>query len=108
MERLETNGPSREERIRALQAAAETRVRVALRSIEEAQQLLDQASQALCSVRGVVGEWHKVGALHDRAKDAWHAVQKRTERLIHDGRLILDHEPDAHEAQWAALLGEGD
>jgi hypothetical protein len=98
----ETN--DKEERHRARQHAAERRVLAALRSIEEAQALFEQATQALCSVKGMVGEWHKVGALHDRARDVWYAVDKRAKALSRREWLVLDHDPDEHEARWQALL----
>jgi len=101
------NGLSGDEHVRASQKAADVRVRVALRSIEEAQRLLDQASQALCSVRGMVVEWRKVGTLHDQVKGSWYAVDRRVSRLIRTGRLVLDHEPGSYEAHWTRLLEEG-
>jgi hypothetical protein len=101
------NGLSGDEHVRASQKAADARVQVALRSIEEAQRLLDQASQALCSVRGMVVEWRKVGALHDQVKGSWCAVDRRASRLIRTGRLVLDHEPGSYEAHWTRLLEDG-
>jgi hypothetical protein len=56
----------------------------------------------------MVGEWHKVGALRDRAHDIWYAVDKRAKALSQRDWLILDHEPDDHEAQWEALLKGGE
>jgi hypothetical protein len=86
--------------------AADIRVDVALKAIEEAQLLLDRAAQALCSVRGVLPEWRKAGALHDHVKAAWHRLDTKTARLRVVGRLVLDHEPDEHEDRWAALVGK--
>jgi hypothetical protein len=100
---MDTNGPAGSE-LCARQRAADIRVRVALRSIEEAQQLMDQAVQALCSVKGMVDEWKRVGAVYDRVKGAWYVVERRAEQLTREGRLILDREPTEHEAHWAALL----
>ena len=93
-----------EARLRARRQAAEIRVRVALRSIEDAQRLLDQACQALSSVGEMLMEWEKVGKACDRVKVSWHAVQRKAERLDRQGRLVLDQEPGPHEAHWAARL----
>ena len=101
---MDTNGPAASKRLRARQEAADIRVRVALRSIEEAQQLMDQAVQALCSVKGMVNEWKRVGVVYDRVKSAWYVVERRAEHLTREGRLVLDREPTEHEAHWAALL----
>src|SRR5262245_57385161 len=101
---METNDTRGGERLRAREEAADRRVRVALRSIEEAQRLLDQATQALCSVKGLVIEWKKVGAAYDQVKGCWYAVEKRAVALRPRGRLILDHEPGSEETDWAALL----
>jgi hypothetical protein len=101
------NGLSGDEHVRASQKAADARVRVALRLIEEAQGLLDQACQALCSVSGMYMEWRKVGRVGDQAKASWYAVEKKAKRLEHEGRLVLDHEPDTYEAHWTRLLEEG-
>ncbi len=86
----------------ARQAAAEARVEVALASIQEAQKRIDQAAQALCSMSGMVPEWRKLGALHDRVKRAWYAVRGKADRLSLKGRLLLDHEPDSYEEHFAA------
>ena len=105
---MQTNGnPLDEERARAAYRAADARVRVALRSIEEAQALLDQACQALSSVRGMLIEWQKVGKLSDQAKATWYAVDRRASRLTRTGRLLLDHEPGSYEAHWTRLLEGG-
>jgi hypothetical protein len=82
----------------ARQAAAEARVEAALASIQEAQKLIDQAAQALCSVSGMVREWRKVSALHDQVKRAWYAVMGKADSLSLKGRLLLDHEPEEHFA----------
>jgi hypothetical protein len=88
------------------QDAAMVRVEIALKSIEEAQLLLDRAAEALCSVRGVAPNWRKVGALHDRVKAAWHALDSKAARLRAAGRLVLDHEPDQGEERWSVLAGK--
>jgi hypothetical protein len=86
----------------ARQAAAEARVEAALAAIREAQKLIDQAAQALCSVSGMGREWRKLGALHDHVKRAWYAVTGKADSLSLKGRLLLDHEPDFHEEHFAA------
>jgi len=102
---MDEKGPSREERVRALQVAAETRVLVALRSIEEAQGLLDEACRALSSVRGMLIEWRKAGQLSDRARGLWYSVDRRAKALKARGRLLLDHEPADHQTQRNAPEG---
>ena len=84
-------------------AAAEAGVEVALECIEEAQQLIGRAAQALCSVSGLGREWRRLGALYDQAKRIWHDVRGRSDSLSRQGRLLLDHEPDPHQAQWTPL-----
>ena len=101
---MEQKDAGAEARLRAQRQAAEIRVRVALRSIEEAQAQLDQACQALCSVRGMLIEWEAVGKACDRVKGSWHAIQRKSQRLERQGRLVLDQEPGAYEAHWVALL----
>jgi len=107
METVGPNGAADEARVRAQQQAADARVRVALRSIEDAQRLLEQATQALSSVRGMGLEWRKVGSLHDQVKGSWYAVDRRVSRLVRTGRLTLDHEPGSYEMHWTRLLEEG-
>jgi hypothetical protein len=85
--------------------AAEARVEAALASMREAQKLIDQAAQALCSVKGMAREWRKLGALHDQARRAWYAVTGRADSLSLKGRLLLDHEPDSYEEHFAARRG---
>lgn len=101
---MQTNGTAGAPDIRARRKAAETRVRVALESIEEAQALLELATQALCSVSNMVDEWNRVGDMHDRVKATWYVVEKCAEALRLRGQLVLDHEPDGHEGRWTALL----
>lgn len=78
-------------------AAAEMRLEEALSSIEEAQRLIDRAGAGLCCVRGMAREWKQLGALYDKVKATWHAVNNRARRLRSAGRLLLDREPDAYE-----------
>jgi hypothetical protein len=86
------------------EAAAGARIAAALQHIEEAQRLLDEATQALCSVRGMVLEWRKVGTLTDHAHGAWYAVKRKADRLRHQGRLVLD-QPTLHESEWLSVDG---
>jgi hypothetical protein len=85
-------------------AAAEMRLEEALASIEEAQRLIDRAGAGLSSLQGMEREWKQLGALYDKVKAAWCAVNGRARRLRTSGRLLLDREPDAHELR-AALRG---
>ena len=78
-------------------AVAEMRLEEALASIEEAQRLIDRAGADLCSVRGMAKEWKQLGALYDKVKSTWYAVNNRARRLRTSGRLLLDREPDAYE-----------
>lgn len=75
-------------------AAAEMR-------LEEAQRLIDRAGAGLCSVRGMAKEWKQLGALYDKVKSTWYAVNNRARRLRTAGRLLLDREPDAYELRAA-------
>jgi hypothetical protein len=76
---------------------------VALVSIERAQRLIEQATQALSSVSGMGREWRKLGALHDQVKRTWYDVRGRSDSLSLKGRLLLDHEPGRDEVQWTTL-----
>jgi len=82
-------------------AAAEMRLEDALASIEEAQRLIDRAGAGLCSVRGMAKESEQLGALYDKVKSTWCAVNNRARRLRTGGRLVLDREPDAYELRAA-------
>jgi len=84
----------------ARKAAAEARVCAALDYIQEAQMLLGRAAQALCSVKGMVVEWRKVGARYDQVHGAWYQVERKAAALRAKGRLVLDGAPTAHEAEW--------
>lgn len=101
---MQTNGTTGAPDPRARRKAAENRVKVALHAIEEAQGLLELACQALSSVRGMHGEWQKVGDMYDRVKSTWYAVEKRGEALRLRGQLELDKEPDGYEGRYTALL----
>ena len=82
-------------------AAAEMRLEEALSSIGEAQRLIDRAGAGLCSVRGMEREWKQLGALYEKVKATWCAVNGRARRLRTSGRLLLDREPDAYELRVA-------
>lgn len=86
----------------ARRAAAEARVEAALQCIQEAQMILGRAAQELSSVKGMAVEWRKVGAPYDQVHGAWYAVERKAAVLRARGRLLLDREPDAHEARWMA------
>lgn len=81
-------------------AAAEARLKAALDSVDEAQRLLEQAAQALCSVSGMVAEWRRVGKLYDQVRRTWYALAGKGGRLRRSGGLLLDHKPNSHESQW--------
>ena len=85
----------------AWKVAAEMRLEEALASIEEAQRLIDRAGAGLCSVRGMAKEWKQLGALYERVKSTWCAVNNRARRLRTGGRLVLDREPHAYELRAA-------
>ena len=68
-------------------AAAEIHVQVALDSIQEAQRLTAQASQALSRVEEMIPEWRSVGDVSDRLTQTWYAVSASANRLRRKGRL---------------------
>ena len=72
------------------QAAAEIRVQVALDAIQEAHRLLEQATQALSRVDGMILEWRSVGSLYDRLTQTWYAVCAGANRLRRNRRLRVD------------------
>ena len=72
------------------QAAAEIRVQVALDAIQEAHRLLEQATQALSRVDGMILEWRRVGSVYDRLRQTWFAVSAGANRLRRNGRLHVD------------------
>ena len=78
-------------------AAAELQLEEALALIQEAQGLIDRAGSSLCSVRGMAKQWKQLGALYDKVKATWYAVNSRGHRLRTAGRLLLDREPNAFE-----------
>jgi hypothetical protein len=95
------NQPAASNLLAARQAAAEARVKAALDCIQEAQMLLGHAAQALCSVKGMAAEWRKVGKRYDQVHGTWYVVEQKAATLRARRRLVLDHEPNAHECEWA-------
>lgn len=62
-------------------AAAATRVRIALDSIDEAQRLIDQATQALSAIDAMRPEHHKIACLSVWLTWTWFAVKAADNRL---------------------------
>jgi hypothetical protein len=56
----------------------------ALRIIQEAQSLINEAARALCPVDGFADEWSASADVHAAIKEYWHRVNNR---LSHVGRL---------------------
>jgi hypothetical protein len=84
-------------------AAAEVRVAVAVASLRETKQLIEQAAQALSGVSGLAREWRRLGTLHEQVTRSLYAVRGRADSLSLKGRLVLDHEPDSDEGRWTSL-----
>ncbi len=91
----------------ARRALAKMRVEVALESIEEAQRLVDLATQAISAVNGLAPECDRLAALCDHVKRTWCAVNEKAEGLHRRGKLTLDHEPTDNEAAYWASLKPG-
>ena len=73
-------------------------------AIEDAQRLVDTATQALSAVTGIACEYARVVELHDETRRAWYVVKDKAERLQRNGWLLLDHDPDEREvARWASV-----
>jgi hypothetical protein len=70
-------------------AVALARVRVALKKIEAAQGLLGEACAALSPICYGHPAQVRVGKLYDRVHAEWY----RTQRLLDDKRIELDHDP---------------
>ncbi len=81
--------------------AAEARVKAALDLIQEAQGLVSEATQALCSVNGVCAAYERLGRLYDQVHLAWYIVRDAADTAKHRGQLLLDHEPTVHEERWS-------
>ena len=56
-------------------------MRVALDSIQEAQQLLEHASQALARVEGMIPERRRIASLADHLTQTWFALAASTNRI---------------------------
>lgn len=82
------------------EAAAEARIRAALRDIQEAQHLIGHASAALSSIIGMVPEWNRLGRVYSQVRGAWYAVESKGQRLRGRHALRIDHEPNRHEAEF--------
>jgi hypothetical protein len=63
------------------QTVAEIRVQLALDSIQEAQQLVQQPAQGLSRVDGMIPECRSVGSVSDRLWQTWFAVCASANRL---------------------------
>jgi len=71
------------------QAPAEIRVQLALDSIQEAQRLVEHATQTLSRVDGMIPESKNLGSLSDRLTQAWYAVRAGVNRLRRKRHLAL-------------------
>lgn len=72
------------------QTAAEIRVHLALDSIQEAQELIEQATQALSRVDGMVPQRSRVVAVSDLLTQTWYALSAAANRLRRKGHLRVD------------------
>lgn len=64
---------------------ADAKRRIAMKRVEEAQMLLDEAATIISDVRGMGKEWSALGKLYDRVRDMW-------DRLYDASPVRLDHE----------------
>lgn len=87
-------GPSYDSR-----ASAEAHVRRALELVEAAQHQLEEACRELSPVVGGVRQWSAVGALVDRVRSRWYALDSWLAK--NRGRLDLDAGTAAAEAARA-------
>jgi len=69
------------------QTAAEIRVHLALDSIQEAQELIEQATQALSRVDGLIPQRRRVAAVSDLLIQTWCALSATANRLRRKGHL---------------------
>ena len=72
------------------QAAPEIRVQLALDSIQEAQRLVERATQALSRVDGMILERRRVGSAYHQLWQTWYAVRAGANRLQRNRRLRGD------------------
>jgi hypothetical protein len=84
--------PNEEARLRARREQAETRVKVAVAALEEAQLYVSRAYEALRGLRVLLREWRRVAALEERLRVLRARVAARAEWLRRKGRLLLDAE----------------
>jgi hypothetical protein len=63
-------------------APRDPRVQTALETIEEAQRLLSQAAEDLCSVEGFADEWRATLQVYETLKAHWYAVANREAALM--------------------------
>lgn len=70
------------------QAAAATRLRIALDSIDEAHRLIEQAVQALVGVDAMKPEQRKIARLSVRLTWTWFALKAAANRLRRPARPI--------------------
>lgn len=78
-------------------------VRQCLEILEQAQNLVDTAAQALCPVRGFADEWSHTGKAHDAVQREWVRIHNRLQDLLADGRGQRGGCPRC----GAALAGDG-
>lgn len=70
---------------------AEQKISRALRMIEQAQALMNEACSEISSVRGLVREWESIGKVADKVKAQWHKLNRRP---VPRGGWKLDSEPE--------------
>lgn len=61
-------------------------VRKCLDILQQAQNLCDEAAQALCSVRGFANEWSKISNAYEAVKKEWYRIEHRRLDLQAEGR----------------------
>jgi hypothetical protein len=64
----------------------EAKVRECLDMLQEAQNLVNQAAQSLCSVPGFASEWGALSEPYQVIKANWHKVEARRVRVFSSGR----------------------
>jgi hypothetical protein len=81
------------------QEIARVKCRDAAKRVEDAQALIDEASQILSNVTGCGKEWMALGKLYQKVRDLW-------ERLTYAQPIGLDHEPKMGCACGCAKIAE--
>jgi hypothetical protein len=66
------------------------KVRECLDLLQHAQNIVNCAAQALCSVRGFANEWGKLVNAYDAIKAEWYMVNDRAAVIQHDPPTIDD------------------